>query len=499
MYEKISFSNIPHGRTLIMILSVLGIALVGGALAAGQVVLVFLFILLTIAIVVFVARPEYVTLAVLFIIYTNAAVIAVKFHGVPLIIGASVSMLLAFPLAIRVVFQGERLIFNLGFFLLLGFLLIQILGAMFSRDFGVATNNLISYLTEGIILYFLVVNNIRSPELMRRVIWTLLLAGAFLGVLSFYQQITHTFNNDYWGFAQANGESFGTGAQTIQGAVTQTRLGGPVGEKNYYAQIMLVLIPLGLFQFQSERSNLLRILAGAATLAIFIGIVLTFSRGVAVGFVLMLMVMVIMRYIKFQQILLVFMVVVLLFQLFPQYSARLLSMQSLLSLTQQDSAGVAGTDTSTQGRIGEMLAAWLVFLDHPFIGVGPGMFKYYYPDYIDRIGLQTHTTTREAHDIFLGIAADHGMIGLIFFLLIMGVSLINLEKVRRQTRQTHPQISNMATGFFLAIISYLTTGLFLSLAFERYLWLILGLADALTLIAAQQTAAASPESLPERV
>jgi O-antigen ligase len=417
---------------------------------------------------------------------------------VPFIIGASVSMLLVLPIAFRLVFYGQRLIFNLGLIMLLGFLLVQILGAIFSRYFDVAANNLISYITEGIILYFLVVNNIRNPESLRRAIWTLLIAGAFLGMLSFYQQITGTFSNNYWGFAQSAGESFGTGAQNLQGAVTQNRLGGPVGEKNYYAQIMLVLIPLGLFQLQSERSNLLRLLAAGATMAIFIGIVLTFSRGVAVGFVLMLLVMVIMRYVKFQQIIFVLIGVFLLFQLFPQYSKRLVSLQSLLTITQQDAAGAAGTDTATQGRIGEMTAAWLVFLDHPFIGVGPGMFKYYYPDYVERVGLAAHTGTREAHDLYLGIAADHGLIGLMVFLLIVGVTLRNLEKTRRQTRQTHPNISNMATAFFLAIISYLTTGIFLSLAFERYFWLILGLADALIIIAAEQQSVVS-ESLPNSV
>jgi hypothetical protein len=56
----------------------------------------------------------------------------------------------------------------------------------------------------------------------------------------------------------------------------------------------------------------------------------------------------------------------------------------------------------------------------------------------------------------------------------------------------------MATAFFLAIISYLTTGIFLSLAFERYFWLILGLADALIIIAAEQQSVVS-ESLPNSV
>jgi hypothetical protein len=36
----------------------------------------------------------------------------------------------------------------------------------------------------------------------------------------------------------------------------------------------------------------------------------------------------------------------------------------------------------------------------------------------------------------------------------------------------------MAAGLMLALIAFLGTGLFLSLAYERYLWLIIGLAGA---------------------
>jgi putative inorganic carbon (HCO3(-)) transporter len=486
MYKNISFSNSP--RILILIFLTLGAATVMGILAGYHILLVLLVILLGLVVLVFVAQPEFITLAVLFIVYTNAAVVAVKFHGLPFTIGASISMLLIIPLIYNLVFRGHKLNFSTNFILLFGFLLVQLLGTLFSVDVKVARDNLISFISEGLILYFLIINTVRTPKTMRWAIWTLLIAGAFLGGLSYYQQITGTFDNTYWGFAQAAGAAFGTGVENLQGVIEQSRLGGPLGEKNYYAQIMLVLIPLGLFLLQGERWKLLRLLAGIFTMVIFIGIVLTFSRGVAVAFVLMLLVMLIMRYIKLQQIVIVLGGVFLLFQLFPQYSTRLSSLQALLTITQADSAGVSGTDISTQGRIGEMSAAWLVFLDHPVIGVGPGMYKFYYTEYIDRVGLQTHIGPREAHDIFLGIAADHGIFGLLLFLSILAVSLINLEKVRRQTRKTHPDISNMAIGFFLAIIAYLATGIFLSLAYERYFWLILGLADALVMIAARQEA-----------
>jgi uncharacterized membrane protein len=37
-------------------------------------------------------------------------------------------------------------------------------------------------------------------------------------------------------------------------------------------------------------------------------------------------------------------------------------------------------------------------------------------------------------------------------------------------------MANLCTGFFLAIISYMTTGIFLHMSYIRYLWLMLALA-----------------------
>ena len=239
-----------------------------------------------------------------------------------------------------------------------------------------------------------------------------------------------------------------------------------------------MLVPVGLFRIWGERSNWLRILAAIATGLIVLGAALTFSRGGAVGFMLLLVIMTIMRYIKLYQLAITLLALVLLVQALPQYGTRLASLQRLAGLAEEDSAGVAGTDGATQGRLGEMAAAGLVFADHPVIGVGPGMFQYYYQDYAESIGLQVHQTTREAHNLYLDIAAETGLLGLILFLAILFGTLHSLARTRKRWMQSRPELANMATGFLLAILSYMTTGLFLSLAYERYLWLMLGLAGA---------------------
>src|SRR6266498_1530737 len=152
MHNNTTFLNSPQGRTLILIILALGITLVTVVLAGNQILFVLLVIMLSLAGLVFLARPDNITLAVLFVIYTNAAVIAVKLHSLPFIIGASTSLLLAIPFVFKLVFQHQKPIISLNLILLLGFLFVQLLGTMFSRDVNIATGNLISFISEGIIL-----------------------------------------------------------------------------------------------------------------------------------------------------------------------------------------------------------------------------------------------------------------------------------------------------------------------------------------------------------
>jgi O-antigen ligase len=371
------------------------------------------------------------------------------------------------------------------------FLIVQVIGAIFSVDTRVSFNHVINYMVEGLGLYLLITNVARTQEMLRRAIWVLLLAGAFMGSLSVYQQMTHTFDNNYGGFAQMSNAAFGTGTENLFGENTQPRLAGPIGEQNRYAQNMLMLVPLGLFRFWGERSKRLRILAAIATALITLGAALTFSRGAAVGLILMLVITALMGYIKPFQAVIIGLGLVLLLQVVPQYGTRLDTLGDVSSaVTTQGGGGLRTTDGATQSRITEMMAAAMVFADYPIVGVGPGTYRYYYQDYADRVGLRTLSGDRQAHDLYVGIAAENGALGLIAFGAIVFVTLRSLAKTRKRWGQSRPDMANLVTGFILSIVAYLATGVFLHFAFIRFFWLIMALAGAASYIAANSAEAA---------
>jgi O-antigen ligase len=484
-----------RGKKPLLLGSVIAVALGLGLIATRNPLLAIgmeIAVLLAIGIL---AKPDIATMAVLAILYTNAAVVAVRFHNLPYFFGTMVPALLLIPLASYLVFQRQRLIINPALPLIFLFMVIQVAGTLLSKNIGTSTSDLTNFMVEGIALYFLLTNVVRTPEMLRRAVWVLLIAGLFMGFLSVYQEFTKTYDNNYWGFAQMSNAAFRTGSQNLFGDETQRRLAGPLGEQNRYAQILLMLVPLGFFRFLGERSKWMRLLAAIATAFCALGVALTFSRGAAVAFAMVLIIMTFMRFIKPWQLGLILLALALLFTAVPEYRTRLNTISGFTSIISTDgqTAGATDADGSMLSRATEGLAALLVFIDHPVVGVGPGMFRFYYQQYADFVGLRVQTEDRQSHNLFLGLLAETGALGMICFLLVLYVTLRNLNLVRKRFVTSNPEYSNIATAFMLAIITYLASGLFLHFAFIRYFWLMMALAGAASYIAITQgTQEASP-------
>lgn len=420
--------------------------------------------------------PDAATLLVVFYIYANIGPVLTDYHGVPAYIAQGFPVILLVPLIWYLIVRREKVFITPVFYLLLMLAAVYTLGAAFSSDISVSSRKLIDYFSEGLLLYFFITNVVRSPLMLKRVIWALLIAGALIGALALYQQVTHTFDNDYGGFAQVQ-SNFATGAETLQGAVEQPRLAGSIGEKNRFAQNMLMLVPLGLFQLWIYRSMWARLLALILTGLIVIGGALAFSRGAAVAFVLMILILVLLRYIKFYQLLLLVLGAALVLWMFPQYGARLATLNVFSSVASSDStAALSGADGAIRGRATDMLAALLIFKDHPLFGVGPGMVQFYTQDYSRDVGFRYLTNNPQAHSLFPGVAAESGILGLICFVLILFIPLRDLVRARKQWLVSHPDWSYLATAFFQVLVSYIVTGLFLHLSYMRFLYLMIALA-----------------------
>ena len=429
---------------------------------------------------------DWITYVILFVIYANMAAVAVRFHGVPGAAANGVMLLLGLPLLHYLCIRKDGIVFGPSSVWIALYAVWQLVSALGAARPEAAWDEWQTFLQEGVILYLLVTNLVRTPAVLRGATWSLLLAGCIMGGVPLMQQITGEFDNQYGGFAQTEDEpGFETGRVTAAGSVTQRRLAGPIGEKNRYAQVMLMLLPLGLYRFRSEQNRWLKLLAAGCVFFAAAGAYLAFSRSTIIAAGLTVLFAAALGYVSRPKVAAAFALALALLLCTPEYRTRL---ASLADVTQLFSSGRhSHADGALKGRATEMGAAVFVSADHPVLGVGPGMFKYYAREYGERIGFRSLVDDRQAHCLLLQVAAENGLPGLACVLAVFAVCGWNLIRARQRCRSAHPELADTAVAYLLVLTVYFATGLFLHFAFIRYFWLIVALADCAAMVAHRAT------------
>lgn len=424
-------------------------------------------------------RTNWATYVFVGLMYVNAPAIAVKFMGVPKFAAAGVFGLLLLPLFYQLVIQKRPLVITRAVPWIFLLVFVQFISSVIAQRMHVSMPVLLTSIVEGLLLFGMITNVVRTPAVLRNIIWTLLIVGAFLGGLSLFQKATNTFDRNYGGFAQkALVERDGKKV-----VAANPRSVGSIGEKNYYAQFMLFLVPLGVVSAVGEKRRLARYAIVGATFLATIAIGLTASRGAAVGFLALLGCLWYLRVMKPRYVFLLLAMSIVFVATSAGFRDRISSLVGASQVV-QTGGDVREVDSSIQGRASEMLAALIVFQRNPVIGVGAGNFPYHFSKHADAIGFQVHGEERLAHCSYLEIAAETGMLGLFAFLAVYFVTATELIKARRAT--DCPECRGMATAFLLALIAMAVTSLFLSFAYVRYYWLILALAACAARIATEQ-------------
>ncbi|MGB3713066.1 MAG: O-antigen ligase family protein, partial [Candidatus Promineifilaceae bacterium] len=437
-------TNIPKSQLqkLVALVLILGTPLIIGFLLYQQFSIWLVLgavVFLGIAVLMFI-WPEATIVVVLFVLYVNLAVVAIRFFDIPELLAVSFFLLLGLPLINYVIVRRQKLITNRVMLVMLLYLGLLLISAVFSGQPGESTSRIVAYAVEGLALYVLIINAVRTREILRIGVWALIVAGAFIGSLSLYQELTGAYDNDFWGLAQVKESEIGTGEVDYLGNdIKRRRLAGPIGSKNRYAQIMVVLFPLALLRVWIERSRLLRALAVAACVPIISGALLTFSRGAGLSIAITLVAMVFLRVIKLWHfVVLASAAIVLVLMAVPDYVYRI---STAVDVAEIASGNVSEADNSIQGRATVNLAAFNIFLDHPLLGVGPGQTNLYTREYGNELGIRTLEGDRRAHNMYLEELADTGVVGFAAFLAILLITMLQLWQVRRRWKMSRTDIS----------------------------------------------------------
>jgi len=448
-----------------------------GLLLAAALVAAFVLYLL--------AWPEGGVVLGIFLLFSGAPAVLVNDHGLPAVVALAVPLMFAVPLASKLI-RREGFVIDIGLRWLLVLLVVQMLVTLDARYADVAQAKLLTFFIEGVVVYFLVVNVVRTPESLRRAVWALIAAGGFLACVAIAQQLSGRFDRWFLGFAQLD-------SQYLRGTEPVFRSQGPVSDANYFAQILLPVLALSLVAAWRGRTRAERRLAASAAAAFMIAIAFTYSRGGALALLGILMGLAFFRYLRGVHLAGIVALFALLVLLVPGYGDRLGSLAGAVGSTAKKTTA-STDDFSTAARATENKAAFLVFREHPVLGVGQGGYELVYQEYARRVGGVIHTRNsqsarrenvsaglpprREAHNFFLEIAANMGIAGLLCYCAIIIVTMHQLLRARRRWVAVRPDLEYMATGMLLAVVGYVTAGIFLTLAYERYFWLVMAVAGA---------------------
>ena len=417
-----------------------------------------------------------VTILVSFV-YLNVSQVLVSQHHLP----SSLRILILLLLVSAWRRRGGRTFLRAALspltLLLVAYLLLLMASSTLARDSSLADERWVEALKACAILV-LFVAMVSSRETVRLATWAMVGAAAALGSLGIFQQLTGDFDNQFWGFARIK-------QAHIVDQVMQPRIAGPLGDPNFFAQILLIVVPLALVLIWHERRTRLRSLALLCAGTIVTAIVLTYSRGAGLAMACQALLLWATSRRRLRLGALAAVVMLLLVIALPSnFTRRLTTVRQLIPGEQT----VLDPDSSFEARRLFTVTAWQMFLDHPLLGVGAGNYTERFDEYAERVGsavrFRSISRAHYPHNLYLEIAAESGLVGLSLFLTIVMTSFFFLERSRWCFQATGDlYLAALARGLEISLLGYLVSSLFLHGHFIRYLWLLFAFAAAMDLMA----------------
>ncbi len=402
-----------------------------------------------------------------FLTYTNTTDVLIKFHGAPSFT-KTLAPLLGLVMLYRWLADGERPIDARS--VAFGFAAFGLVSAisLFHAVYVDRTSEALELFAKDALVATITVMMLRDGGSLRGLVWSIMAGVIFLGSIAVFKYVTGDLDNIYGGFAQ-------TSFSHISGELDSHRLSGTMADPNFYAALLAFAIPLAFERMVNERSWLLRLIALAALGLGLASIGLTASRGalVALGLVAGLAVLLLRPKLLLVLPLTLPIVVVALSLVPEEYVQRY---QAMLDLIPGLGGRGGGTETSIRGRLGEWAAAWAMFLDYPIFGIGLNQYEPNFETYTLRLGTELRGGVRQAHSLYLEIAAERGLVGLTAFLALLGLAACNVWNARRHAiAMNNPDLSSLVTGVGMATCTLLTAMIFLHDAYPRMLWLAIAL------------------------
>ena len=331
--------------------------------------------------------------------------------------------------------------------LILLFCLTAFLSMPLATSPGEAYTEFTNVLLKAIVIFIVFVNVVRTENRLKLMIW---LAFAVSIYLSYYAISDYMTGNFREGSAFYNN-------QRIGGVIR-----GLFGNSNDLALHLVTMVPLAIgFAFATKSS--LRKLLYLVFAGLFVAaVVVTFSRGGFLGLFVAALVMVrkIGRKNKFLSTAALVVALLAVLTLAPaSYSSRLSTIFSSASDT---------TGSSTQRSEILKRSIW-VTLRYPLFGVGVGNF--HYKSLFELV----------THNAYTQVSSEMGIPALVIYVMLMVYPLKRLREIEKATvdQEEKRKLHYWSIGIQASIIAYMVSSFFGAVAYQWYIYYLVGYAVAL--------------------
>ena len=294
-----------------------------------------------------------------------------------------------------------------------------------------------------VLIFFMMVNLITTEERLKIFMWVMIISYGALCFVARYYWMTVPF--DWW-------------------------------DRNYFAQQLLAVLPFAIYFAFSEKKPLHQIESIGYVLIIGLIGLRTGSRGGLLGLAVVILLMFLHKPMIKKYLFLILIGVFLV----GKVSDKVIERYQTIKTYQEE---VTYQTRAAAWRVGTHM-----FRDNPLTGVGAGEFTYSVPEYAFKHGLDRVTYELNAHSMFVQIAAETGIFGLLLFLMVILATLRTVWELRKMSTRSGKQIAAARMGMAISIgfIGYVVCGFFVNVAYNSTLYILIALIVAARNIAKQQ-------------
>ncbi len=251
-------------------------------------------------------------------------------------------------------------------------------------------------------------------------------------------------------------------------------LRGITGDNNFFAVMILVILPMVFYLITQTKDKLIKYGLIALSVLIVLGLISTYSRAGFVGLGLLTLFVFKSSKRKILWFLVLSVIIITAMNILPeQWFDRMHSVEN------------AGEDGSFMHRVMVWKMSTVIAINNPFFGEGFKavenllIWQEYFPDYylldfIPTPEANFYERIRAAHSIYFQVLGDHGFVGLFLFILILFSAYVKIGFI--QTRAKKKEMDNwiftLLAMIKVSIIVYCVAAGTVSAAYFDFLYAI---------------------------